>query len=181
MSLASISKEFRVPSAEEHVRLKAEQDPTEREYVEREMMAEWAKKEEIKNANIWAQNDAIKKQRDEIIAQGNLTARQNKMTSLIMGQVLADMTVDYRRMVMHWQRMSIDPNDPQKLMKAKDMTEAYAIYDWLFVFEVMMVTHLHADDKLNATTAGNGLRETQKNETRDRISGKMVAKIRRCH
>jgi hypothetical protein len=47
------------------------------------------------------------------------------------------------KLVMNWQQMSIDPNDPQKLLKAKDMRE---------VFEAAMVTLLHADDKLHATT-----------------------------
>jgi hypothetical protein len=42
-----------------------------REYIERTMMAEWAKLQAVTNAAIQAKNDTIKKQHNEIIAKGN--------------------------------------------------------------------------------------------------------------
>ncbi len=53
---------------------------------------------------------------------------------------------------MKWQRVEAkDPNDPESILKADNIEEAYQIYDWLFVFEAAMVTHLHADCTINAT------------------------------
>jgi hypothetical protein len=67
------------------------------------MMAEWAERQANANAIIKAMNNTIKKQRDEISAQGNETTRKNTITKL-MGQVMADMTSESRRMVMKWVR-----------------------------------------------------------------------------
>jgi hypothetical protein len=92
-----------------------------------------------------AENDAIKKQRDKIIAKGNETTRKNTITKL-MGQVMGDMTAESRRMIMKWKRTEPkDPNDPMSALMADTIEEAYQMYDWLFMFEAAMVTHLHAD------------------------------------
>jgi hypothetical protein len=49
-------------------------------------------------------------------------------------------------MEMKWQQTEpTDPNDPMSALMADTIEEAYQIYDWLFVFEATMVTHLHAD------------------------------------
>jgi hypothetical protein len=56
--------------------LDAETNMTRRGYIERRMMGEWAKQQEKVNAETQANNDAIKKQRDEIIVEGNYTARK---------------------------------------------------------------------------------------------------------
>jgi hypothetical protein len=115
-------------------------------------MAEWAERQAAINAEIQAKNDAIKKQRDEIIAKGSDTVRKNIITKL-MGQVMGDMTAESRRMVMKWSRTEPkDPSDPESAMMADNIDEAYQIYDWLFVFEAAMVTHLHADCTVDATT-----------------------------
>ncbi len=47
------------------------------------MMAEWAEAQAVRNAEIQAQNDSVKKQRDEIITKGNETARRNMITKLM--------------------------------------------------------------------------------------------------
>jgi hypothetical protein len=119
--------------------------------MERRMMAEWAEAQAALNAEIQAENDAIKKQRDEIIAKGNETTRKNTITKL-MGQVMGDMTVESRRMIMKWKRTEPkDPNDPMSAFMADTIEEAYQIYDWLFVFEAAVVTHLHADCTVDVT------------------------------
>jgi len=97
-------------------------------------------------------NNTIKKQRDEKIARGNDSTRKNTITKL-MGQVMADMTPESRRMMMKWTRSEIkDPTDPESALKADNNKEAYAKYDWLYVFEAAMVTHLHADHTVDDTT-----------------------------
>jgi hypothetical protein len=53
------------------------------------MMAEWAGAQALKNTEIQAKNDAIKKQCDRIIPKGNKVARKNNITKL-MGQVMGD-------------------------------------------------------------------------------------------
>jgi hypothetical protein len=56
-------------------------------------------------------------------------------------------------MVMKWQHTDPkDPNDPESTLKADNIDEAYQLYDLLFVFEAAMLTHLHADCTVNATT-----------------------------
>ena len=115
-------------------------------------MAQWAEKQAKVNATIKATNDTIKKQRDEIIAKGNESTRKNMITKL-MGQVMADMTSESRRMVMKWSRTEAkDPKDPESALKADTIEEAYEKYDWLFIFEAAMVTHLHADCTVDETT-----------------------------
>jgi len=70
-----------------------------------------------------------------------------------MGQVMTDMTSESRRMVMKWVRNEKkDENDPESAMKADNIEEAYEKYDWLFVFEAAMVTHMHADCNVDETT-----------------------------
>jgi len=69
--------------------------------MERRMMVDWAEEQAKINAEIKAKNDTIKKQRDEIVAKDNETARKNVITGL-MGKVLADMTVESRRMIQNW-------------------------------------------------------------------------------
>jgi hypothetical protein len=140
-----------VSTAEEILELEAETNSVRRGYLERRMMATWATRQAGRNAEIQANNDAIKKQRDEIIAKGNEVARKNMITSL-MGKVLGDMTAESRQMIMKWQCVEAkDPNDPESILKADNIEEAYQLYDWLFVFEAAMVTHLHADCTVNAT------------------------------
>ena len=60
--LVTISKDFWVPSARQLAELEGENNTMRRGYVERRMMAEWAEKQALRNAEIQAQNDAIKKQ-----------------------------------------------------------------------------------------------------------------------
>ncbi len=70
-----------------------------------------------------------------------------------MGQIMGDMTPESRRMVMKWTHSEIkDPADPESALKADNINEAYEKYDWLFVFEAAMVTHLHADCTVDDTT-----------------------------
>jgi hypothetical protein len=119
--------------------------------MERRMMVDWAEEQAKINAEIKAKNDTNKKQRDEIVAKGNETARKNVITGL-MGKVLADMTVESRRMIQNWKRTELkDPSDPQSALMADNIEEAYQKYDWLFVFEAAMVTHLHADSSVDCT------------------------------
>ncbi len=94
-----VSKDFWVPTANQITELAAKPDLTLRGYMERHMMADWAEVQAKINAEIKAKNDTIKKQRDEIVAKGN----ENVITGLI-GKVLADMTVESRRMVQNWKR-----------------------------------------------------------------------------
>jgi hypothetical protein len=149
--LVMISKDFWVPDAREIEELEAEPSVTRRGYIERRMMLEWAARQAERNAEIQAWNDAIKKRRDEIITRGNDVARKNTITGL-MGKVLGDMTAESRRMVMKWQRTDTkDPYDPESALKANNINEAYQKYDWLFVFEAAMVTHLHADCTVDTT------------------------------
>ena len=150
--MATISKEFWVPEEEELKELEAETSDVRRSYMERRMMAEWAERQAKINATIKAANDTIKKQRDEIIARGNDTTRKNTITKL-MGQVMADMTSESRRMVMKWVRKEEkNLSDPESVLKADTIEEAYQKYDWLFIFEAAMVTHLHADCTVDETT-----------------------------
>jgi hypothetical protein len=115
------------------------------------MAAEWAERQAAQNAEIQAENDTIKKQRDKIIAKGNETTRKNTITKL-MGQVMGDMTAESCRMIMKWKRTDPkDPNDPMSALMADTIEEAYQMYDWLFIFEAAMVTHLHADCTVEAT------------------------------
>lgn len=57
------------------------------------MVVEWAEAQAAQNAKIQANNDAVKKQRDEIIAKGKVVTRRNTITKL-MGQVMGDMTAE---------------------------------------------------------------------------------------
>jgi hypothetical protein len=149
--LVTISKDFWVPSARQITELEAETNTTRRGDMERRMMAEWAEAQVALNAEIQAENDAIKKQRVEIIDKGNETTRKNTITKL-MGQVMGNMTVESRRMIMKWKQTEPkDPNDPMSAFMADTNEEAYQIYDWLFVFEATMVTHLHADCTVDVT------------------------------
>ncbi len=76
--------------------------------------------------------------------------RKNTITKL-MGQVMADMTSESRRMVMKWVRNETkDLTDPESILKANNIDEAYEKYDWLFIFEA--ATHLHADCTVDDTT-----------------------------
>jgi hypothetical protein len=66
---------------------------------------------------------------------------------------MADVTAESRRMVMKWVRSETkDPNDPESALKADTIEEAYEKYDWLFVFEATMVTHMHADFTVDERT-----------------------------
>jgi hypothetical protein len=148
--LLVISKEFWVPTAEQMTELDRETNATRRGYLERRMMAEWAEEQAAQNAEIQANNDAVKKQRDEIIMKGNDMARRNTITKL-MGQVMGDMMAESRRMIMKWSRTEPkDPKDRTSALMADTIDQAYQKYDWLFVFEAAMVTHLHADCTVDA-------------------------------
>jgi hypothetical protein len=69
-----------------------------------------------------------------------------------MGQVMGDMTAESQQMIMKWRRTEPkDSNDPTSALMADSIEEAYQIYDWLFVFEAAMVTHLHGDCTMDAT------------------------------
>jgi hypothetical protein len=81
--LLTISKEFWVPSARQIMELDAETNATRKGYLERRMMAEWAETQATRNMEIQASNDAVKKQRDEIIMKGNDMARRNMITKLM--------------------------------------------------------------------------------------------------
>jgi hypothetical protein len=149
--LVTISKEFWVPSAAQLLILEVEASDVRRGYLERSMLAQWAEEQAKVNATIKATNDIIKKQLDEII-EGSDATRKNTITQL-MGQVMADMTAESRWMVMKWVRTETkDPNDPDSAFKADTIEEAYEKYDWLFVFEAAMVTHMHADCTVDETT-----------------------------
>jgi 8-oxo-dGTP pyrophosphatase MutT (NUDIX family) len=75
------------------------------------------------------------------------------MITKLMGQVMGDMTAEPRRMAMKWNRTETkDPNDPESASMADNMEDEYEKYDWLFVFEAAMVTHLHVDCTVDATT-----------------------------
>ena len=116
------------------------------------MMANWAEEQAKVNVTIKAANDTIKKQRDEIIARGNDVTRKNTITKL-MGQVMADMTSESRCMLMNWVHNEMkDLTNPESMLKADNIDEAYEKYDWLFIFEAAMVTHLHADYTVDDTT-----------------------------
>lgn len=55
-------------------------------------------------------------------------------------------------MVMKWKRTEPkDPNDPASALMADTIEEAYQLYNWLFIFEADMVTHLHADCTVDMT------------------------------
>jgi hypothetical protein len=150
--LVTISKEFWVPSAVQLLILEVEASNVRRGYLERSIMAQWAEEQAKVNATIKATNDTIKKQCDEIIAKGNDATRKNTIMQL-MGQVMADMTAESRRMVMKWVRTETkDPNDLESAFKADTIEEAYEKYDWLFVFEAAMVMHMHADCTVDETT-----------------------------
>jgi hypothetical protein len=82
------------------------------------MMADWAEEQAKANVTIKVMNDMIKKKRDGLIATGNETTRKNMITKL-MGQVMAYMTAESRRMVMKWTQMDAkDPADPESTLKA---------------------------------------------------------------
>jgi hypothetical protein len=99
------------------------------------MMAEWVEEQAKINAAIKAMNNTIKKQCDEIIARGNESTRKNTINKF-MGQFMADMTPESRRMVIKWTRSEIkDLTDPESALKADNIEEAYAKYDWLYVFD----------------------------------------------
>ena len=44
-----------------------------------------------------------------------------------------------------------DPADRVSALKVEKFKEAYEKYDWLFIFEAAMVTHLHADCTVDET------------------------------
>jgi hypothetical protein len=74
------------------------------------------------------------------------------MISTIIGKVLADMTEDSRQRILQWKRTEKkDPNDPQSPLTADYMEQAYELQDWLLVFEIAMVTHLHVDQAVDET------------------------------
>ena len=96
------------------------------------------------NAEIKTRNKNKKKQRNEIISRGG-DARKT-MISTIIGSALADMSTDSRQKVLVWKRTTLtDPTDSLTGLNADDMEEAYALQDWLFVFEAAMVIHLQVD------------------------------------
>ena len=145
-----ITKDYWTPDAGELTLLTQEPDATTRGYLEKSMFADWAKKQLILNAEIKTKNDNLKKMRDEIIARGG-EARKT-MISTIIGKVLADMTEDSRQRILQWKRTEKkDPNDPQTPLTADDMEQAYTLQDWLLVFEIAMVTHLHVDQAVDDT------------------------------
>jgi hypothetical protein len=96
--LATILKEFWVPSVDQLMQLEAETNDVRRGHMERQMMAQCAEEQAKVNATIKATNDTIKKQRDKIIAKGHESTSKNMITKL-MGQVMADMTSESRCMV----------------------------------------------------------------------------------
>ncbi len=59
------------------------------------MMVLWAKSQALKNSEIQANNDTIKKQCDKIIAKGNEAANTNNVTKL-MRQDMGDITAKSR-------------------------------------------------------------------------------------
>jgi hypothetical protein len=89
-----------------------ETNATRRGYLERGMMAEWAEAQATRNAEIQANNNGVKKQRDEINISGNDIARCNMITKL-MGQVIGNMMAESHGMIMKWTRtetkVSADP------------------------------------------------------------------------
>jgi len=145
-----ITKDYWTPDADEVALLTKEADATARGYLEKSMFASWARKQLILNAEIKTKNDNLKKMRDEIIARGG-EARKT-MISTIIGKVLADMTEDSRQRILQWKRTEKkDPNDPQSPLTADCMEQAYELQDWLLVFEIAMVTHLHVDQAVDDT------------------------------
>jgi len=88
--------------------------------------------------------------RDEIIVRDG-EARKT-MISTIIGKVLADMTEDSRQRIFQWKRTEKKyPNDPQYPLTADCMEQAYELQDWLLVFEIAMVTHLHVVQAVDET------------------------------
>ncbi len=149
--LLTISKDFWVPASQEIMELEAETNATRKGYLERCMMAAWAARQVECNAEIQANNDAVKKEHEEIITKGNKAARKDTIKSL-MGKFLGNMAAESRQMVMKWQRTyAKDPTDPESDLKADNIKEAYQKYDWIFGFEATMVTYLHADCTVDAT------------------------------
>ena len=141
-----ITRDYWTPDPDEIALLTKEPDATKRGYLEKSMFASWAKEQLIANAEIKTKNDNLKKMRDEIIARGG-EARKT-MISTIIGKVLADMTEDSRQKILQWKRTEKkDPNDPQSPLTADYMEQAYELQDWLLVFEIAMVTHLHVDQE----------------------------------
>ncbi len=70
-----------------------------------------------------------------------------------MGQVMADMTSESRHMVMKWVHNEMkDLTDPESILKADNIDEAYEKYDWLFIFEAAIVTNEHADCTVDDTS-----------------------------
>lgn len=68
------------------------------------------------------------------------------------GQGVGRHTVESRRMVQNWKRTEPkDPANPLSTLVADNIEEAYQKYDWVFVFEAAMVTHLHADSSVDGT------------------------------
>jgi hypothetical protein len=65
---------------------------------------------------------------------------------------MGNMTAESHRMVITWKRTEPkDPDNPMSALMVDKIEEAYQMYDWLFVFEVAVVTHLHADCTMDAT------------------------------
>jgi hypothetical protein len=146
-----IKKDSWTPDADEIALLTKEADATARGYLEKSMFASLASKQLILNAEINTKNDSLKKMRDEIIARGG-EARKT-MISTIIGKVLADMTEDSRQRILQWKRTEIkDPNDPQCPLTADYMEQVYELQDWILVFDIAMVTHLHVDQAVDETT-----------------------------
>jgi hypothetical protein len=89
------------------------------------MMAEWAEEQAKTNATTKATNATIKKQRDEIIARENESTHKKTIT-MLMGQVMTDMTIESRRMVVKWVRSETkDSADPESVSKADTIKEAH--------------------------------------------------------
>jgi hypothetical protein len=129
--------------------LTKEPDATARGYLENSMFASLAK-QLILHAEIKSKNDDLRKMRDEIIARGG-EARKT-MISIITGKVLADRTEDSRQRLLQWKKTEKkDPNDPQSPLTAENMQHAHELQDWLVVFEIAIVTHLHVNQAVDET------------------------------
>jgi outer membrane receptor for ferrienterochelin and colicin len=130
--------------------LTKEADATARGYLEKSMFASRARKRLILKAEIKTKNDNLKKMRDENIGRGG-EARKT-MISTTFGKAFADMTKESRQRMLQWKRTEEkDHNDPQSQLTAGYMEQAYELQDWLLVFEIAMVTHLHVDQAVDET------------------------------
>ena len=75
------------------------------------------------------------------------------MITKLMGQVLAEMSIESRGMVRKWVRSKTkDLVDLESMLKKDTIEEAYEKYEWHFIFKAAMVTHMNADCTVDETT-----------------------------